>query len=218
MNRQALLLSILAVILVGALWWVFLYSPGREELAQLEQDILAAENETATLTTRVAELERIRASAPETEALIAQLGSIIPLNPALAGAIRQIEGAAEDAGVRVESLATSRPSEQAEVVVGLHTLSVSMAVEGSYFQIVDFLRRLEDPRITARGIEFTTLSLGATEYPTLTGTLVGTMYAVLDPVPEVDDDALAPAPPPPPDTGDDQDPEATDDEGEGGVQ
>ena len=186
MNRQALLLSLLALLLIGALWWVFLYSPGQADLATLEDDIAAAEAETVTLTTRVGQLERIRATAPETEALIAQLASIVPTDPALAGAIRQIEAAAQDAGVRVEGLSTSRPSGADDIAPGLHRISISMAVEGSYFQLVDFLRRLEDPTVTARGVVFDALSLSATEYPTLAGSLTGAMYAVLEPVPDAD--------------------------------
>ena len=184
MNRQTLLLSLLALILIGALWWLFLYSPGRETLAGVEEDIAAAETERITLGTRIAQLEAVRATAPETEALIAQLGSIVPSEPALAGAIRQIEGAAEDAGVRVVSLSTSRPTEIADVAPGLHRMAVSMTLSGSYFQLVDFMRRLEDPTITARGITFASMSLTASEYPELTAAVNGSMFAVLDPVPE----------------------------------
>ena len=187
MNRQTLLLSLLALVLIGALWWMFLFSPGREELARLDNDIAAAENETVTLGARIAQLEGIRSTAPETEALIAQLGSIVPTDPALAGAIRQIEAAALDAGVRVESLSTSRPSEMTEVAEsapGLHRMAVRMTLTGSYFQLVDFMRRLEDPTVTARGITFVNLSLSASEYPELSAAVTGSMFAILDPVPE----------------------------------
>lgn len=207
MSRQATLLSVLGVILVIALWWVFLYSPGQEDLQRLEDDIAVAEDERVELQTRINQLEQIRSSAPETEALIAQLGSIVPTDPALAGALRQIEAAAEDAGVEVQQLSTSRPAlvSEEDADTGLHEISVSMSLQGSYFQFVDFLRRLEDPSITSRGLVFTSLSLSAAEYPSLTASISGTMFAVLDPVPEVDPDEADPA----------QD-EATADDGDGG--
>lgn len=183
MNRQTLLLSGLALVLVVALWWMFLYSPAREDLAALESDIVAAEDQALTLRTRITQLEGVRAAAPETEALIAQLSSIVPADPALAGAIRQIEAAAEDAGTRVGSLSVSRPAAVTDGAA-LHGMGVSMTITGSYFQIVDFLRRLEDPTVTARGVRFSTLSLATGTYPELTAAVTGSLFAVLDPVPE----------------------------------
>lgn len=195
MTRQTTLLSVLAAVLVIALWWLFLYSPGQDELAQLEDEIAAAETETASLQQRVAALEAIRARAPETEAAIAQLSSIIPDDPALSAALRQIVAAAEDAGVELDNVTTPRPAEVDELS-GLHSVSLNLTATGSYFQVVDFLRRLEDPAITARGIVFNSLTVTPTEYPLLTLALTGEMFAVLEPVPQPADETTT-APPPP---------------------
>lgn len=197
MNRQTALLGLLGTVLVLALWWFLLYSPGQEQLAMVEDEITAAENESQSLMTRINQLEQVRSRAPETEALIAQLGGIVPADdPALPAALRQIEAAAQDAGVTISQLSTSRPSsvEGADGTRGLYSISVSMSLEGSFFQIGDFLRRLEDPGITSRGLTFNSLNLAPSEYPTLTGSISGTMYAVLDPPPEGGDEAPAPAP------------------------
>lgn len=191
MSRQSILLAALAGVLVVALWWMFLYSPGQEELARVEEEITAAENEQLSLERRVAELEAVRSRAPEMEAAIVRLQSILPLDPALPSALRQIAAAAEDAGVDLDAVATSRPAVVDEAV-GLYSASLSLTASGSYFQAVDFLRRIEDPQITARGITFNNLSLSAGDYPVLSVTLAGQMFAVLEP-PPTPEDAATPA-------------------------
>lgn len=193
MSRQATLLGALAAILVAALWWLFLYSPGQDELARVEDEIAAAENEQVSLQQRVARLEMVRARAPETEAAIATLRSFVPDDPALPPALRQVQAAAEDSGATITAIATARPVVVDEPT-GLHAAQVTITVDGSYFQIVDMLRRIEDPEITSRGIVFSSLTMNTLEYPTLQATIAGSMYAVLDPVPEPEEPEAEPAP------------------------
>lgn len=200
MNRQTILLGSLALVLVAALWWLFLYSPGQERLAQVETEIAAAETEQISLQGRLAALEAVRARAPETEAAIAQLRSIVPDDPALPAALRQIAAAANDAGFDIESITTTRPTVVDEAI-GLYAVDVSLTGQGSYFQLVDLLRRLEDPAITARGIVMRDLSVAPAEYPSLTVSVSGQMYAVLDPPPTPE--AEAPAEPAPAATAED---------------
>ena len=206
MSRQAALLSLLGAVLLVALWWLFLYSPGQEELQAVEDEIASAETEQLSLQQRVAALEGVRARAPELEAAIAQLSSIVPDDPALPGALRQIAAAAEDAGLTLESVVTARPA-AGEDDTALYAATLNVSATGSYFQLVDFLRRVEDPAITARGIEFTNLTVAASDYPALTIALNGEMYSVLEPVPTPPDPAAPPAP-----TGDATEPDSTETE------
>lgn len=193
MNRQATLLGILGAVLVIALWWLFLYSPGQDDLQVVEDEIVSAETEQASLRQRVAALEGVRSRAPELEAAIAQLGSIVPDDPALSGALRQVGAAADDAGLSFDAFVTTRPA-ASEDDTSLYVATVNITASGSYFQLVDFLRRVEDPAITARGIEFTNLTVTTDEYPSLTINLSGEMYSVLDPVPTPPDPAAEAAP------------------------
>lgn len=186
MTRQTALLAGLGAVLVIALWWLFLFSPGQDELASVEDDIAAAESEQLSLQRRVVELEAVRARAPETEAAIARVQSVLPDSPELPAALRQIQAAADDAGVTLVGVATARP-ELVDEPIGLHAASLNLTAEASYFQLVDFLRRLENPEITARGITFTNLSVTSGDYPQLSVSLSGAMYAVLDPPPSPED-------------------------------
>lgn len=178
-----MLLSALAAVLVVALWWLFLYTPVQDEISAVQDEISAAEAETTSLQQRVTALEAVRARAPETEAALARITSIVPEDPALAGALRQIEAAGEDAGVDISQISISRPAVVDEAV-GLYSSSVALALEGSYFQVVDLLRRLEDPAITSRGLVLTNVSLAPSEYPVLSGSMNGQMFSILETPPE----------------------------------
>lgn len=182
MSRQSMLLAGLAGVLVAALWWIFLYTPGQDELARVEGEIAAAEAEMLSLQQRVGQLEAIRTRAPETEAAIARLLSVVPDDPDLPGALRQMEASAEDAGLELGSVVAERPTVVDEAT-GLSSASITLTGEGSYFQVVDFLRRLEDPQISARGFRFNDVTITADEYPTLSVSITGAMFSVLDPVP-----------------------------------
>lgn len=195
MNRQTLLLGLLAVVLIVALWWVFLLSPKRAELTEVEAEIDAALTQQATLQARIRTLQEVRNDAPQLEADLVATETIIPTEPALPSAIRMLAQSADDSGVSLVSITPGRPSQVANGPEGLAQIGLAVAMDGSYFQIVDFLRRIEDPAIVPRAMIWEGMTLSVDEYPTLTGTITGRMFAMLPAVPAaVVPDADTPAP------------------------
>lgn len=186
MTRQAAILSALGVVLILVLFYFFAFQPKNEELALIQEETDAAIAQQATLEARIAALQEVRLRAPEIEAALAAAESIIPREAALPSALRQLQLAADDSGVELISIAPGRPAVGEGEAAELSTLTLSLAVEGSYFQLVDFLRRIEDPAITPRGIEWTSGTVGAGQYPVLSVALSGEMYALLatPPAPE----------------------------------
>lgn len=186
MTRQAAILSALGVVLILVLFYFFAFQPKNEELELIQEETDAAIAQQATLEARIAALQEVRLRAPEIEAALAAAESIIPREAALPSALRQLQLAADDSGVELISIAPGRPAVGEGEAAELSTLTLSLAVEGSYFQLVDFLRRIEDPAITPRGIEWTSGTVGASQYPVLSVALSGEMYALLatPPAPE----------------------------------
>ena len=196
MKRSQVLLSILAAGLVIALFYVLLWSPAREDLAELEEQIAAQQTQQQQLQQEITRLRAVRDEAPEVEAELAAAEAIVPRDAALPAALRQLQVAADESGVVLQSVTTSRPTAIAEGPAGLSSIGASMQLFGGYFQIVDFLRRVEDPAITPRGLTWgnATLALGS-EYPELNVSLTGSMYALIAvpavPEPAVPDDTEA---------------------------
>lgn len=179
MNRQQVILAVLGILVILVLFYMFVFKPKQEELAEIEVQIEEALAQEAALESRIATLEEVRARAPEIEASLATAESIIPREQALPSALRQLQLAADDSGAELLSVTPGRPVALEGEIPELAELSVTLVLDGSYFQLVDFLRRVEDPAITPRGITWSGLTLAATEYPTLTASLSGRMFALL---------------------------------------
>lgn len=209
MNRNVALLAGLAVgaILLG--WWFLLFAPKGEEIAEVESQIEDVQAQQISARNRINSLKDVRERAPEIEAQINAADAIIPADPALPAALRQIQMAADAAGVTVPTISISRPGDGE----GANEMSVTLTVDGGYFQIIDFLRRIEDPTITPRGILWSSVALSRSAYPTLSASLSGTMYARnVPPAPVIVDGVqLSPAPEATPDTTTDATPDATTD-------
>lgn len=181
MNRTAALLTALVAVAVIALSFMLLIKPKMDEVAELEAEADTVRTQQAQVQSEISALEQVRATSPNLEAELAALGAIVPRSPDLPSALRQLQMAADDSGVTLLSVAPGRPSSAGVAEVpDLTTISLNLSLEGGYFQVVDFLRRLEDPAITARAILIGSVDASPTEYPTLSVTVSGQMYALLE--------------------------------------
>lgn len=195
MSRAARLLVALGALVVVVAWYLLVWSPRVESLEAVEADIDATLAQQSQTQVRIGELQLTREQAPDLQAELAAAAAVIPDETALPGALRQLQQAADDSGVRLVSVTPGRPTEEASAVPGLYAMTLSLQLEGGYFQIVDTLRRLEDPTISPRGMVWDNLSLSVTEHPMLTVTASGRMFATLaaPPTAPVEGEA-APAP------------------------
>lgn len=198
MNRQTALVAALGALLILVLAFVFIVRPRQQEVAEIQTEIEEVRAEQGVVRTQIARLEEVRARSPEVEAALAAAESVIPRDDAkIPAAVRQLQMAANDSGADLASVALDRPAdvaelnedEDVEVPEDLTSLSVTVTVRGGYFQIVDFLRRIEDPVVTPRALLWTNAAVSLEDYPTLNANLSGVMFAYLEDLPEVDDTA-----------------------------
>lgn len=196
MKRLVLLLSLLAAILIVVLWWFLFLSPQREELETVETEIETTLAQQQQVRARIAQLQQVRERVPEIEADLAAARTLIPEDAALPALLRQIQLAADDSQTEIPTISVSRPSgiEGAEAgQAELSAIQLTLSVEGTYFQIVDLLRRMEDPAIVGRGLMVDTLSLGASEYPVLQASISARAFAIIPPAVVPDAPAEEPA-------------------------
>lgn len=193
MNRQMTLLVAVGVVLLLVLFYLFAWAPKSEELAEVRDEIDAAVAQQSMLRSQIAELESVRATAPEIEAALATAESLVPREAALPSALRQLQLAADDSGTELVSIAAGRPA-AVDTVPELARISLTITTSGSYFQLVDFLRRVEDPAITPRVVLFENVAVTVDEYPTLTAALTGSMFAVLPAPPPTEPEPATPEP------------------------
>ena len=198
MTRIQALLTVLVSVLLIVLFWFLVYTPMQEDIEQLEAQTADEELRHQQLEARIESLRAVRQDAPETEAALAAARAIIPNESALPSALRQMQGAADDSGIVLSSVATARPT-PLDDDLDVHSITVSVQVTGTYFQTVDFLRRIEDPTITPRGVLWQSVSVSrGDDYPELSVALSGSMFAAgLSPAAEEE-------PEPDPDSEDDE--------------
>ena len=186
MNRQKTLLSILGAVLLVVLAFMFLLRPQMTEADEVRVEIEDTKAQQQQVQAQIAQLEDVRSRSPEIEALVTAADTVIPHDdPALPAAVRQFQMAANESGASLVSVSTARP-EVAESVTetpfpdGLAAINTTMTVSGGYFQLVDFLRRIEDPVLSPRAVLWSQANVSLDEYPTLTLNLSGSMFAYLD--------------------------------------
>jgi Tfp pilus assembly protein PilO len=194
-NRIAVLLTALGLVLVVALFYVALFQPAREELADVEAQIAEQEVQQQRHREEIERLRLVRDEAPETEADLVAAERIVPRDPQMPALIRQLQVAANESGIDLQTVSASRPTELADAPQeGLAAIPVQAQLAGGYFQVVDFLRRIEDPTITSRGITWTEVNVVRGEaYPALEFQLSGRAFAIIteplapEPEPEASD-------------------------------
>lgn len=165
--------SALAVLLVAAIFvasWFLLIAPKRSDAAALRSQKV---EQDATNQRLRQQLELLKAQAlelPKQQAFLAQIRRQLPDNPALPALIRDLTGAAKKSGVDLVSLAPSLPvavvsstpvaapvaspapgsTEDAPAVpapaappVTLYQVSLNVKTSGSYFEMEQFLNKIE---------------------------------------------------------------------------
>lgn len=180
MTRIQVLLSSLLALLIVLIFWFLLFTPQQDELAEVEEQIETELAQQETIRVRIAELRSVREGAPAAEAELAIGQSIIPSEPGLPAALRQLQQAADESGIVLRSITSARPAALNDEL-GLARIALSVQLEGTYFQAVDFLRRVEDPAITPRAVLWSSFGISVAEHPELSINATGDLFTRLPP-------------------------------------
>jgi Tfp pilus assembly protein PilO len=192
MKRTHVLLAVLAAVLVVVSFWLLLWQPKQDEIVATREEIQATHDQQRMIEAELVHLRSVRESAPEGEALLAAAGAIVPDRPNQPSLLRQLQTAADDARLTLTSVNFGRPADSLPEGQTIASLPTNLAIEGGYFQIVDFLRRIEAPEITPRGVLWDSITITEGEYPTLVAALSGRTFAAAAMPPAEVDDAQAP--------------------------
>jgi len=154
--------AVVAVVLIVA-WYFLLFSPTRTELSDLDSQVQAQQAALATAKQEVVRLEAYKKTAPQSRAEIVRLGKMLPMSEGIPSLIIELTQTADASGVDLNSI--TRGATVPGTPFGMQ--SVTLAVAGSFFDVEDFLYRLEayvafrnaSFRVTGRLLDVTTLGL-----------------------------------------------------------
>jgi Tfp pilus assembly protein PilO len=142
MKRNAIIGVIAGAIVIVLLWYVAVYKPKSDEISKVKDETATAERQQQDLEATLARLRELDDNAPQQQARLDVLNSAIPADPDLADFIFQANEAAAQSGVDWISVAPTPPVPGA--AGGPSVISLSLQVQGGFFQVLDYLNRLED--------------------------------------------------------------------------
>lgn len=154
--------GIVAVVLIVA-WYFLLFSPTKQKLSDLDDQVTSAQSALNMAQQEVARLESYKKSAPQSRAEIVRLGKMLPESEGMPGLIIELTKTAEASGVMLVGI--NRGEISAGSPFGIQ--KVSLQVSGRFFDIEDFLYRMEQYvafrnesfRVTGRLLQVTQLSI-----------------------------------------------------------
>ncbi len=156
--------AVVAVVLIVA-WYFLLLSPTRTKLSDLDSQIEAGQVALTTAKEEVARLESYKKTAPQSRAEIVRLGKMLPQSEGIPSLIIELTRTADASGVDLDSI--TRGATATGTPFGLQ--SVSLQVTGRFFDVEDFLYRLESYvafrnasfRVTGRLLAVKTMTIAA---------------------------------------------------------
>jgi Tfp pilus assembly protein PilO len=145
-NRRPLVLTAVAGVLVVAVWWFFVWSPKQDSLSKAREGRTAAESQTSQLRTKLAQLEVIDEQGPQTDAELTRLAGYVPKDPQLAAFMLTANDLAVQSGIDWISVTPGVPTASEEG--GPSSIALQIEVQGTFFETLDYLHRLEKmPRL-----------------------------------------------------------------------
>lgn len=227
--KQWVALSVVGVLVVGAAGYFLLISPKRTEAAAVRVQVDEQVSANSVLRTQIQMLKAQAKQLPQQQAKLAAVAAKIPDNPALPTLIRNLTKAADEAGVELVSLAPTARTVLAPVAAAavvpvagtaaaptapgaataavptasagvLETIGLNINVVGGYFQVEQFLDRVENLtralKVTAftmapgtNPVKPTTAQASVDSGKVLSATITGSVYLASGRI------ALAPATP-----------------------
>jgi len=141
MKKNRTLLVALAAAVGAILWYVALFAPLKAERGRLDTTVSAAQAKQQALRATRVSLRQLAVKQGTQQSELERLRRLIPPKPDVAGFILSANDAAVRSGV--DWLSVSPAAAVAGAAGAPSTIAVSMAVNGSFFTVVDYLRFLE---------------------------------------------------------------------------
>ena len=156
--RLRIVVFFVVIVAIGAAAFLLVFGPQTERINTTREQAQAEEARASQLALELQRLEALQQDAPKLRARAQTVDTAIPSDPQLAQFILQVQDAATKAGIDWLAVSPSLPAAAAQA--SLFEINVSMNVAGGYFQVQDFLTRLES---LPRAVKISAVSLGAGE-------------------------------------------------------
>lgn len=185
MTQRVPLIVVACAVLLTIAFWYLLYQPQRVEQARYVDESAQLEGQRSQLQAEIAGLRDIEENDEDHRSRLMRLVEFIPEDPAQPSALRELQRASDESGVEIAELTFADPAavpgapETGDAETTLARIALQMTVEGGYFQVVDLLRRIEVDMARAVKIDTVAIAESVEEFPRLSVTWTGHVFAVL---------------------------------------
>jgi Tfp pilus assembly protein PilO len=171
--RRNLLIFGAALVVVTLAYFLLVWRGQTGRIQDASDRADSAEQTVQQLEIELRRLQALERDAPALRERHARFDAAMPAEPRLAEFILQVQDAANASGIDWVSVNPAPPV--ASAVAGVSNIDIQMNANGGYFQIQDFLVRLEQ---LERALKIRTLNLsaGPTGLPNLTAALTMQMF------------------------------------------
>jgi len=172
--RRVVAIAVGAAVAVLLAWYLLLWSPANKSVKNAKARTTSAQLQVTQLQADITRLEEAQRNQPAAQAKLEVLRAAIPDDPQLGQFILAVNDAATKAGIQFASISPSEPRQPtptasaSAATSGAATtgttlpgtrvstaggpapaeIAVSMSIKGGYFQILDFMNRLDSmPRL-----------------------------------------------------------------------
>ena len=135
------------LIILG--WYFLLFSPLQQKDADLSAQADSKETELQQAQADLVRLEGMKKSAPQTRAVLVRLRKLVPAELAQPGFIVELNQTAKASGLKWSGVTTATPA----LGMPFSVEPFNLTFTGKYFDLEDFLWRLED-YVAVRNQEF----------------------------------------------------------------
>jgi Tfp pilus assembly protein PilO len=143
MKRGMLIGLIAGGIVLVLLWYVVLFSPTSSDLKDTRDQVEEAQAQQQELENSVRRLQALSENNVAQQAELQALRAAVPENPDLGEFILAANEIATASGIQWLSISPKPPAAGGGSGPN-STIALSMQVEGGFFQLLDYLNRLED--------------------------------------------------------------------------
>ena len=191
MRSRGVIVGVLVGVVVLLLWNLLIFAPKGRDLSAAKKEAQAAQQVEVQLQQTLTALQEISKNGPEIAAKLDRLSAAVPTAPDLDGFILSANQIAVQSGIDWLSVS---PSVAQPGTSGPSVIPLTMSIQGGFFQVLDYLNRLEDLsrlvivdsiNVTAAGSEGTgatgTASGSSSGAPALSVTLTGRMFTMAAP-------------------------------------
>jgi Tfp pilus assembly protein PilO len=181
MRSRVIAVGVLLAIVVLLGWNLLIFAPKGRTLSHAKDDTKAAQQIETVLRATLARLQDISQNGPEIAAELDKLSAAVPESPDLDGFILSANQIAVKSGI--DWLSVSPGLVQAGTP-GPSVIPLTVQIKGGFFQVLDYLNRLEDMGrlVIVDGINVAAASdtsggdAASTAPPTLSVTLTARMF------------------------------------------